>query len=140
MGGDPLARLPHGPGFRFLDAMVACEPGRAGTFRLCLPAAHPILAAHFPGRPLVPGVILLEAMAQAAGVVWGAAEPDVVGDRYLADVGRARFRAPVGADEAVTLVVTCERVLGAMARFQGEARVGTRVAAEAEFTLARVAP
>ncbi|MCI0340843.1 MAG: beta-hydroxyacyl-ACP dehydratase [Planctomycetales bacterium] len=136
---DPaLARLPHGPGFRFVDRVNDLAPGRSGTAEVRLEASHPILAAHFPGDPLVPGVILVEALAQLAGIVWGAAEEpsSPPARRFLAEVSRARFRRPVGPGETVVLSVAVEKRLGPLARFRGEARVGAAVVAEAEITLA----
>ncbi len=143
---DPaLARLPHGPGFRFVDCVNDLAPGKSGTAEVRLEASHPILVAHFPGAPLVPGVILVEALAQLAGVVWGAAEEGAApaaapARRFLAEISRARFRRPVGPGETVTLSVAAEKVLGPLARFRGEARVGTAVVAEAEITLATAPP
>lgn len=109
---------------------MACEPGVRGTFELTLPADHPILRAHFPGAPLVPGVVLIEALAQAAGCVWGA-------HARLAEVVRARFRAPVGPGVTVRLDVEATAALGSVRRFAGRARVGDDVVAEVELTLAR---
>ena len=140
MSDEALARLPHGEGFRFLRRTVTCEPGRTGSFHFAMPPDHPILRAHFPGHPIVPGTVLLEAMAQAAGVVWGAAEPDAPVARWLVGVARARFRVPVGPADAAVVHATCERVIGSAATFSAEVRVGGRVAAEAELTLARAAP
>lgn len=127
---DPLGGLPHGPGFRFVDRVVACEPGVRGTFEVTLGAAHPILQAHFPGAPLVPGVVLIEALAQAAGCVWG-----VRGAR-LAEVVRARFRAPVGPGVTVRLDVAQTHALGPLRRFAGTASVEGALVAEAELSLA----
>jgi 3-hydroxyacyl-[acyl-carrier-protein] dehydratase len=132
-----LGQLPHGEGFRFIDRVIACEPGKRGTFECAIAADHPILQAHFPGRPLVPGVILIEALAQAAACVWSAAEPEGPLTTLLARVQGARFRSPVGPDETMTLAVECTHQLGAMRRFSGTVRVGDRLAAEAELTLAR---
>lgn len=131
---DALAHLPHGPGFRFLDRALRVEPGARGTFEVRLAADHPILQAHFPGAPLVPGVVLIEALAQAAGCVWGAAEPGLQGVR-LAEVSRARFRAPVGPGAAIRLDVEHVRTLGPLRRFAGTASVEGDVVAEAELTL-----
>ena len=64
-----LDALPHGPEFRFLDRLVALDPGRSGVGEYTLRGDEPFLAGHFPGRPLLPGVLLVEAAAQLAGVV-----------------------------------------------------------------------
>ena len=64
-----LARLPHGPEFRFIDRLVSLEPGRMGVGEYAVRGDEPFLRGHFPGQPLFPGVLLVEAAAQLAGVV-----------------------------------------------------------------------
>ncbi len=64
-----LARLPHGPQFRFIDRLLSLVPGQQGTAEYRIRGDEPFLAGHFPGQPLFPGVLLAEAAAQLAGVV-----------------------------------------------------------------------
>ena len=64
-----LAFLPHGPEFRFVDRLLSLEPGRAGVGEYTVRGDEPFLRGHFPGEPLFPGVLLVEAAAQLAGVV-----------------------------------------------------------------------
>lgn len=64
-----LARLPHGAEFRFLDKLVRLEPGSAGEGEYLVRGDEPFLRGHFPDEPLFPGVLLVEAAAQLAGVV-----------------------------------------------------------------------
>jgi 3-hydroxyacyl-[acyl-carrier-protein] dehydratase len=64
-----LEALPHGPEFRFVDRLTALEPGRSGTGEYRVRGDESFLAGHFPGDPLFPGVLLVEAIAQMAGVV-----------------------------------------------------------------------
>src|ERR1041385_18112 len=64
-----LAALPHGPEFRFLDRLTALEPGKSGAGEYTVRGDEPFLKGHFPGAPLMPGVLLAEAAAQLAGVV-----------------------------------------------------------------------
>ena len=64
-----LAHLPHGPEFRFIDRLIQLEPGKSGKSELTLRGDEPFLSGHFPGEPLMPGVLLVEAAAQLAGVV-----------------------------------------------------------------------
>ncbi|MGH7971808.1 MAG: 3-hydroxyacyl-ACP dehydratase FabZ family protein, partial [Limisphaerales bacterium] len=65
----PLELLPHGPGFRFVDQLLALEPGRSGTAEYRLKGDEPFLSGHFPGQPMFPGVLLVEAGAQLSGIV-----------------------------------------------------------------------
>src|SRR5438045_9308437 len=61
--------LPHGPEFRFVDRLVSLDPGKSGIGEYQVRGDEPFLRGHFPGQPLFPGVLLLEAAAQLAGVV-----------------------------------------------------------------------
>ena len=73
---EALARLPHGPEFRFIDRLLSLEPGRTGAGEYRVRGDEPFLRGHFPGQPLFPGVLLVEAAAQLAGVVAQSA-PDI---------------------------------------------------------------
>lgn len=64
-----LSLLPHGPEFRFLDRLTMLVPGREGAATYTLRGDEPFLRGHFPGAPIMPGVILVESAAQLAGVV-----------------------------------------------------------------------
>ena len=64
-----LSSLPHGPEFRFVDRLLSLEPGQHGTGEYRVRGDEPFLAGHFPGNPLFPGVLLVEAAAQLAGTV-----------------------------------------------------------------------
>jgi len=66
---EALARLPHGPEFRFIDRLVALDPGKSGVGEYTVRGDEPFLRGHFPGQPMVPGVLLVEAAAQLAGIV-----------------------------------------------------------------------
>lgn len=81
-----LERLPHGPEFRFLTRLLALEPGRSGSAEYEPRGDEAFFRGHFPGDPLVPGVLLLEAAAQLAGVIWqeGRAERPLHGVKLTA--------------------------------------------------------
>lgn len=64
-----LENLPHGPEFRFLDRLTRLEPGKRGQGEYLVRGDEPFLKGHFPGHPLFPGVLLIESVAQLAGVV-----------------------------------------------------------------------
>jgi 3-hydroxyacyl-[acyl-carrier-protein] dehydratase len=66
---DALKLLPHGPEFRFIDRLLTLEPGKNGTAEYTVRGDEPFLRGHFPGQPLFPGVLLVEAAAQLAGTI-----------------------------------------------------------------------
>ena len=66
---EALQRLPHGPEFRFIDRLVAIDPGKSGVGEYTVRGDEPFLRGHFPGEPMMPGVLLVEAAAQLAGIV-----------------------------------------------------------------------
>lgn len=66
---DALRHLPHGPEFRFIDRLMALDPGKSGVGEYKVRGDEPFLRGHFPGQPMLPGVLLVEAAAQLAGIV-----------------------------------------------------------------------
>ena len=64
-----LQRLPHGPEFRFVDRLLSLDPGKSGIGEYHVQGTEPFLKGHFPGQPIFPGVLLVEACAQLAGTV-----------------------------------------------------------------------
>ena len=73
---EALRRLPHGPEFRFVDRLMSLTPGKEGVGEYTVRGDEPFLRGHFPGEPLFPGVLLIEAAAQVAGVV-AQSDPDI---------------------------------------------------------------
>lgn len=108
---DPLvALLPHRPPFRFVDAVERCDPGRSISARWRTTGDEPWLAGHFPGRPVVPGVLLVEALAQAGAIAVLADDSHAGRLPLLGGVEDARFRRMVVPGDEVTLEVDLERV------------------------------
>ena len=83
---DALRRLPHGGEFRFVDRLTELRPGQSGTGEYTIRGDEPFLNGHFPGNPIFPGVLLVEAVAQLAGVVAQAdpSQPPLPGLRLTA--------------------------------------------------------
>jgi 3-hydroxyacyl-[acyl-carrier-protein] dehydratase len=139
MESEDIQRIiPHRPPFLFVDRVLACEPGRRAVGLKAVSAGEPYLAGHFPGRPIVPGVILIEAMAQVGAVAllslpeWRDCLP------LFGGVERVRFRRPVRPGDVVELEVTIGRMLRGFGKGHGTARVGDEVAAEGELIFALV--
>lgn len=133
MEKDPLSCLPHGPSFRLIDAVVSIVPGEKAVAVRDVKADDPFLRDHFPGNPVMPGVLLVEAMAQTAGLLLPEGSRAV-----LARIGEARFRRPVLPGNRLRIEAVRRGGLGALHRFDATSTVdGVRVA-EAEIDLAVV--
>lgn len=127
---------PHGPGFSFLDEFTVTEPGRRGAGRKWLDPALPFFADHFPGEPLMPAVLLIEAAAQAAGALWASILAAETPKRFaLAQVLQFKVLAPVRPGTTVETEVTLEQSLGALAQFSVTQRVGADEVARGRLVL-----
>jgi 3-hydroxyacyl-[acyl-carrier-protein] dehydratase len=127
-----MSLTPHGPGFSFIDSFEIVEPGKTGRGHKRLDPQAPFFADHFPGNPLMPGVLLVECAAQAAGVLWQ--QP---GAAYLAAVRDFRFRKPVLPDQTVDIEVTLEKEMGPFGQFDAVLRVGPDIVSQGKLTLSR---
>jgi 3-hydroxyacyl-[acyl-carrier-protein] dehydratase len=130
-----LRGLPHRPPFRFVDELVAMEPGVAARGTKIFPDGEAFFAGHFPGNPIVPGVILTEALAQLSGVVAAAAEPDA---RFLlSSIRQMKFPRAARPNETIQLAARAAGALGPLLRFEVRAEVDGAVVAEGELMLNR---
>lgn len=125
---EPTGILPHRPPFLFIDRVTELGAGQitaVRTFR----EDEDFFRGHFPGNPIVPGVLILEAMAQAVAYLAMRENPGV--EVYLTGVDRARFRKPVRPGDELELVVRIEGERMGVLRARGEARVGGARVADA---------
>ena len=123
-----IEMLPQKPPFLFVDHILEVEQLKRVVGSKVFPEGHPIFENHFPGEPLLPGVIVIEALAQLAGVALIKQE-GVPLRGYLAEVKRVRFHRLVYPGEEILLAVEVEQMFGDFARFSVEAKVaGERVA------------
>jgi len=135
--------LPHGEEFRFVDRVVRFEAGRRIEAELNLHPSEPYFAGHFPGRPLMPGVLITEALAQSGGLLLGLtyrADQPVASSPpppqfYLA-AAQMKFTRPVAPGITLRLFAELERDFGGLFRCKVEARVGAEVVAAGNVTLA----
>ncbi len=122
-GAELVALLPHRPPFRFVDAVDACEPGASVTARWRITGEEPWLGGHFPGDPVVPGVLQLEALAQAGAVAVLAHERFRDRLPLFGGVEDCRFRRVVRPGDELVLAVTLERLSARGGWGQGTATV-----------------
>lgn len=127
--------LPHRFPFLFLDRVIAATPGESIVAQKLVSMSDPILQGHFPGNPILPGVVQVEAMAQAAVVLAslsGLFDPKLH-NCYFIGIQEAKFRAPVVPGEVLTIEVKALR-LGRVGKFAGEVRSGDQVKSSGTFT------
>ena len=121
---DLLALLPHRPPFRFVDSVDEIEPGVRIQARYTVTGAEAFLAGHFPGNPVFPGVLQLEALAQAGGIAV-LADPRYAGKLPLfGGVEECRFRRIVRPGDTIVLAVEMERLSARGGWGRAVARVG----------------
>ncbi len=133
---DILAHLPHRFPFLLIDRVIQLDPGKSITAIKNVTINEPFFPGHFPQRPVMPGVLMLESLAQAACVLAyksGDAEPGT-NDLYLfAAIDNARFKRLVEPGDQLELHVEFIRAKQSVIKVHGEARVDGNVACSAEL-------
>ena len=131
-----LKQLPHRYPFILVDRVLELDKGKSIKALKNVTINEPFFGGHFPHRPVMPGVLMLEAMAQAAALL----AFDTVGTRpddktvyYFAGIDGARFKRPVEPGDQLVMVVTLDRMKAGIFKFKGITRVGADVACEAEL-------
>ena len=131
-----LKLLPHRYPFLLVDRVLEMEKGKRITALKNVTMNEPFFNGHFPHRPVMPGVLMLEAMAQAAALL-SFHSLDIVPDDntvyYFAAIDGARFKRPVEPGDQLILEMNLDRVKGGIFKFSGRARVGDELACEASL-------
>lgn len=131
-----LASLPHGPEFRFLDRLTHLDPGQSGAGEYTVRGDEPFLRGHFPGQPLLPGVLLIEAAAQLAGTV-AQSDPQIapLAGLKLTALRGVKILGTARPGEIVQLEARVTGRLGKLIQAQATARVNGQIILQAELTL-----
>jgi 3-hydroxyacyl-[acyl-carrier-protein] dehydratase len=136
-----LRILPHRYPFLLVDRVLSIEPGKRVVAIKNVTVNEPFFQGHFPGHPIVPGVLLCEAMAQAAGVLVVQSDPERMRKflAYLAGLDNVKFRRPVLPGDQVRLDLEVLKHRPPLWRFAGKAYVGEALVAEAEILMTETA-
>ncbi|MDG2522031.1 3-hydroxyacyl-ACP dehydratase FabZ [Caulobacter segnis] len=130
-----LARIPHRYPFLLVDRAEDYRANQSIVGIKCVTMNEPFFMGHFPDNPVMPGVLIVEAMAQTGAVLMSKSlEVDVEGKTILfMSVDNCRFRHPVRPGDVLRMNVEVVRARSSIFKFRGQAMVGDKVAAEAEF-------
>lgn len=136
---DIMERLPHRYPFLMLDGIKHCEPGKSIVAVKNVNADEPQFLGHFPGYPIMPGVLIIEALAQAGGVlIWETIAPE---ERnfilYLAGIEKSRFRRPAYPGDQILLTLDLVASRRNFWRFDAKAEINGDLAVSAEILQAR---
>jgi 3-hydroxyacyl-[acyl-carrier-protein] dehydratase len=133
---DKNLGLPHRPPFVFVRKLIKCEPGAFAECETRFPSDDPMFAGHFPGDPLVPGVILTEALAQTAGIAAASAHPENSRPRFLLSaIRQMKFFRAVRPEEKIILRARKVAVAGELLQFEVEALIDNQLATAGQIVL-----
>ncbi len=136
---EVLRYLPHRYPFLLIDRVLECESGKHIEALKNVTINEPFFTGHFPHHPVMPGVLIIEAMAQAAAIL-SFVTMGVIADEqsiyYFVGIDNARFKRPVTAGDALRLRVTLVRNMRGIWKFHAEARVDDVIVAEADLMCA----
>ena len=131
-----LEYLPHRYPFLLIDRVIECELDKRIRALKNVSVNEPYFNGHFPYYKVMPGVLIVEAMAQAAAILSFRSmgiKPDNKSVYYFAGIDRARFKKPVVPGDQLVLEVSIERTVRNVVKYAGKAYVGDAVVAEAEL-------
>lgn len=133
---EALKCLPHGPSFRFVDRLIALEPGKKAQGTYLLRGDEAFLPGHFPGQPLMPAVLTVEAIAQVAGV---AAQTDpaipALADMRLTAIRAVKVYGAAFPGDVLHIEAEIQGRMGALIQAMGKIKVNGSVLVEGQVTL-----
>lgn len=131
-----LKHLPHRYPFVLIDRVISLELGKEITALKNVSVNEPYFPGHFPYHPVMPGVLIVEAMAQAAAILSFKTMGSMPNDDsvyYFAGIDSARFKKPVSPGDQIILNVKIDRILKGIWKYTGVARVDDVIVAEAQM-------
>jgi 3-hydroxyacyl-[acyl-carrier-protein] dehydratase len=135
---DLLRILPHRYPFLLVDRILEVEEGKRAVGVKNVTFNEPYFVGHFPGHPVMPGVLIVEMMAQTGGVMMLIGEANKGKLAYLAGIDKVRFRKPVMPGDTILAEVEMLKGRGNMGWVKATARVGDKVICEAELSFALI--
>lgn len=131
-----MRMIPHRYPFLMIDRVIDLVPGESAVGVKCVSIAEPHFQGHFPGKPIMPGVLIVEAMAQTSAFLVAHTMGEEAGDKlvYFMAIDEARFRKPVVPGDTLFIHVTKTQNRGAVWKFHGQAKVEGKLVAESSFT------
>lgn len=131
-----LKYLPHRYPFLLIDRVLSLDPNERIVALKNVTINEPFFVGHFPHHPVMPGVLVIEAMAQSAAILTFKSRDTLPDDKsiyYFVGIDNARFKRPVMPGDALELHVSIVREARGLWKFKGEAQVAGQLAAEAEL-------
>jgi len=139
---DILRILPHRPPFLFVDRVTMLVPGVRIVAERDLRPDEPHFAGHFPGKPIMPGVLVTDALAQTSGLLWGlSVPPGEPGSNsqpriFFLAAASMKFTSPAVPGETLQLHAAADKNFGKLFTYTVEANVGRKIIAKGSLTLA----
>lgn len=134
------AIIPHRPPFLLVDRILEMEQGKRAVGLKNFTIGEPFFQGHFPGNPIVPGVLIVEALAQVGAVAILSVPENRNKVVYFAAIDRFRFRRPVTPGDSIRLEVAIARLRGKVGKGVAKATLGEAIVAQGELTFVLVDP
>ena len=128
--------LPHRAPFLLIDTVEGLEPGKRVVAKKCVTFNEPFFQGHFPGNPVMPGVLICEALAQAGAVAILGLDENKGKTAYFASMDKVKFKKKVLPGDVLMLEVELVKIKGPFGIAKAKATVDSKVAVSGEFTFA----